>query len=284
MDLGLKGKVVLVTGAGAGMGRTIALTFAQEGANVAINDLPPGSAENKRWMEARSVSEKAKAERVVQDCEKLGVKAITAYADVTDMKQVNEMVNAFIAELGQLDILVNNAGGGVGDIRFIDTTKEQWDITIALSLVSCLNCCKAVLPHMIERKWGKIVNLLSDAWKGADRRYAVYGATKAGVSSFTRTLALEVARYGINVNTVSPDWTDDVEWTIEAEKKRLDEIGEEAYEKRRQALMRLYPLSRFYGAFGTTEDIANMVVFVSSDRARWVTGQSISVTGGYHMH
>lgn len=207
-----------------------------------------------------------------------------AYADVTDFAQTTEMVRAVIEQFGQLDILVNNVGGGWGDILFVDSTKEQWDATINLSLASCLNCCKAVLPHMIERKYGKIVNLLSDAWKGADRGYAVYGATKAGVSSFTRTLALEIGRYGINVNAVSPGWTDDVEWTIEAEKKRLEEMGEEAYEKRRQAMMRLYPLSRFYGAFGTTEDLANMIVFLSSDNARWVTGQSVSVTGGYHMH
>ena len=284
MDLGLKGKVALITGAGAGMGSTIALTFAREEANVAVNDLPPGSTEDTRWMEARGVPEMTRAEKVVNECQELGVKAMLAYADVTDFAQTTEMVRAVIEQFGQLDILVNNVGGGWGDILFVDSTKEQWDATINLSLASCLNCCKAVLPHMIERKYGKIVNLLSDAWKGADRGYAVYGATKAGVSSFTRTLALEIGRYGINVNAVSPGWTDDVEWTIEAEKKRLEEMGEEAYEKRRQAMMRLYPLSRFYGAFGTTEDLANMIVFLSSDNARWVTGQSVSVTGGYHMH
>jgi NAD(P)-dependent dehydrogenase (short-subunit alcohol dehydrogenase family) len=137
---------------------------------------------------------------------------------------------------------------------------------------------------MIERKYGKVCSLLSDAWKGADRTFAVYGATKAAISSCTRTLALENGRYGINFNCVSPGGTSGVEWTEQMQKVIAGDIGEEEATKRRQAMLRAYPLGQFYGSLGTPQDIANMTVFLCSDKARWVTGQSISVSGGYHMH
>ncbi len=298
MDLGLQGKVVVVAGAGAGIGRITALTFAQEGANVAINDLPPASDQEKRWVASKALGEKledvlgkdtmertgalTRAESVAAECRKMGVKAIHAYASVTDLEAVTEMIKKVVAEFGRIDILANCAGGA--DFSdFINSTKEQWDYTVQLCLYGVLNCCKAALPYMIEHKYGKIVNLLSDAWKGADRGLSVYGAAKAGISSFTRTLALEVGRFGINVNAVSPGATT-VEWAEQMNRRQEEALGKEAFEKRRQAILKGYPLGRFYGDLGKPEDIANMVVFLCSERARWVTGQSISVSGGYHMH
>jgi NAD(P)-dependent dehydrogenase (short-subunit alcohol dehydrogenase family) len=298
MDLGLKEKVALVTGAGAGIGRVIALTFAQEGANVAINDLPRGAAFERTWILSHGLGEKledvlgkeatarigtlTRAESVADECCKLGVKAIAAEADVTKPEEVNKMVERVIREFGRIDILVNNAGGA-HIVDFINSTKEQWDYTINLCLYGVLNCCKAVVPLMIERRYGKIVNLLSDAWKGGDRGLSVYGAAKAGISSFTRTLAFEIGRYGINVNAVSPGGTT-AEWFVQTRKRQEEEMGREAFEERFKRQLRLYPLGLFYGDLGKPEDVANVVVFLCSDKTRWVTGQSISVSGGYHMH
>lgn len=317
MNLGLEGKVALVTGAGVGIGRVIALTLAKEGSNVAVNDLRPGSSTEERWLTAHDlfhtvgksleevvgkepvriassleevvgqktvarIGRLTRAAAVVKECNQLGVKAIVAEADVTNPEEVADMVNRVIGELGKIDILINNAGGTyLSD--FIDSTKERWDYIINLCLYGVLNCTKAVLPSMIDRGYGKIVSITSEAWKGADRGLSVYGAAKAGISSFTRTLALEVGRYGINVNAVSPGTTM-VEHSIQAWRHREQTLGKEAADQKRQRQFGLHPLAQFYGRFGQPEDVANMVVFLCSDRAKWITGQSISVSGGYHMH
>jgi len=298
MDLGLKDKVALITGAGAGNGRVIALTFAREGANVVINDLPSGTPEEREWITSHMLGDKledvlgkeaisrvgtlTRAESTAEECRKLGVKAIVAEASVTNPDQVNAMVKKVIDEFGKIDILVNNAGGAkMAD--FINSTKEEWDFTIQLCLYGVLNCTKAVIPHMIERKYGKVVNILSDAWKGVDRGLSVYGAAKAGIGSLTRTCAFENGRYGINFNAVSLGGTE-VEWLRQTAEKQEEAMGKEEAERRRQAQLRVYPLGRFYGSLGKPEDVANIVVFLSSDVARWVTGQTISVSGGYHMH
>ncbi len=298
MDLGLKGKVALITGAGSGNGRVMALTFAKEGANVAINDLPTNAPDAKKWIEAHMMGDKLEnvlgkeavarggklslAESVAEECRKLGVKAIAAEASVTNPDQVNTMVKKVLDEFGQIDILVNNVGSAIAS-DFVDSTKEQWDFTIQLCLYGVLNCSRAVLPHMVERKYGKIVNIVSDAWKGVDRGLSVYGAAKAGISSITRTLALENGKNGINLNAVSLGGTE-VEWMQQMQKKQEELLGKEEFERRRKAQLRLYPLARFYGSLGKPGDAANMTVLLSSDVTRWVTGQTISVSGGYHMH
>ena len=300
MDLGLKDKVALCTGAGTGINRMIALTFAQEGANVAINDLPPRPDLDKKWMEAirggttleDAIGKEAvekwrglhRGESVAEECRRLGVKSIFAPADITDGEQVKAMVKKVIDEFGKIDILVNGAGGdalGAGD--FAKTEKKHWDYPINLCLYGMLNCTRAVLPYMIERKYGKVCSLLSDAWKGADRGQSVYGGCKAAISSISRTLAVENGRYGINFNCVSPGGTDS-EALQQMEKKRFASMSPEEVERVRKIQFSMYPLARFYGGLGKREDLANMVVFLCSDRARWVTGQSISVSGGYHMH
>jgi 2-hydroxycyclohexanecarboxyl-CoA dehydrogenase len=300
MDLGLKDKVALCTGAGTGINRVIALTFAQEGANVAINDLPVRPDLDKKWMEAirggstleDAIGKEAvekwhglhRGEAVAEECRRLGVKSIFAPADVTDSEQVKAMVKRVIDELGKIDILVNGAGGdllGAGD--FANTEKKQWEYAIDLCLYGMLNCTRAVLPHMIERRYGKVCSLLSDAWKGADRGQSVYGGCKAAISSISRTLAVENGRYGINFNCVSPGATDS-EALQQMEKKRFAGKSPEEVERIRKAQLSMYALGRFYGSLGKREDLANMVVFMCSERARWVTGQTISVSGGYHMH
>jgi 2-hydroxycyclohexanecarboxyl-CoA dehydrogenase len=305
MDLGLKDKVALVTGAGAGMCRIIAHTFAQEGANVIVNDLPPGDRAEKEWVishrmggkpfadtpekligeEATArIGKRSRAEATADECRQFGVKAMVAYASVLEFDQVEAMVKKGIDEFGQIDILVNGVGGTIPGGDFATTNPEDWRYPINLNLYGVLNCVRAALPHMIEKGYGKVVNILSEAWKGADRTFSVYGATKAGVSSFTRTLAAENGRYGINFNCVSPGGTSGVEWTEQEQKAVAAELGEEEAARRQKAMLRAYPLGRFYGALGTPQDVADMTVFLCSDRAKWVTGQTISVSGGYHMH
>ncbi|MBI2859145.1 MAG: SDR family oxidoreductase [Chloroflexi bacterium] len=297
MDLGLKGKVALVTGAGAGNGRAVCLALAREGAYVAVNDLPRDSASEKKWISARGGQKledvvgkefsarvgDSRALSVANECRALGVKAIPAEADVTNLGDVERMVEKVVAEFGRVDILVNNAGASGGAEDLVNTNKEKWDFIINLCLYSVINCCKTVLPHMIKQRGGKIVNFLSETWKGADKGMAIYGAAKAGVSSLTRTAALEAAPYGINVNAVSPG-TVTTEWMMQSRERQKQQMGEETFEARLKKKMALYPLTRAYGEVTSPEDIADLVVFLSSERAKWITGQSISISGGYHMH
>lgn len=297
MDLGLKGKVALVTGAGAGNGRSVCLALAGEGANVAVNDLPRDSTSEKNWISARGgkkledvvgrdISLKmgdSRALSVANECRALGVKAIAAEADVTNFADVERMVQKTLDEFGRIDILVNNAGASGGAEDLIKISKEKCDFIINLCLYSVINCCKAVLPHMMSQKSGKIVNFLSETWKGADRGMSVYGAAKAGVSSMTRTVALEAAPYGINVNAISPG-TVTTEWMMQSRERQREEMGEEAFEARLKKKLAQYPLTRAYGDVTRPEDIADLVVFLCSARAKWITGQSISISGGYHMH
>lgn len=297
MDLGLKGKVALVTGAGAGNGRAVCLALAREGANVAVNDLPRDSASEKRWISARGgqkledvvgadASAKmgdSRALSVANECQALGVKAIPVEGDVTSLGDVERIVQKAVAEFGRIDILVNNAGASGGSEDLVKTNKEKWDFIINLCLYSVINCCKTVLPYMMNQKGGKIVNFLSEAWKGADRGMAIYGAAKAGVSSLTRTVALEAAPYGINVNAISPG-TVTTEWMMQSRERQKEEMGEDAFEARLKKKLAFYPLTKAYGEVTRPEDIADLVVFLCSERAKWITGQSISISGGYHMH
>ena len=258
MDLGLKGKVAIVTGSGVGIGRVIVLTLAREGADVVVMDVFEDR--------VRAVAEEARA---------LGVRSLAVQADVTDMGQVEEMVKKVIDTFGKIDILVNNAGragnweAGYKPGPFYRSRKEDWDYTIQLCLYGMMNCTKAVLPHMISQKYGKIVNMVSDAGRVGDPLFAVYGAAKAGVVNLIKTLAKENGRYNININGVSAATT------------RTERISGQLAEdpEREKKILPLYPLGRL----GEPQDLANAVVFFASDRASWITGQTLSVDGGYAM-
>lgn len=306
MDLGLKGKVVLVTGSGSGVGRVIALTFAEEGANVAVNDLAPKTKSFDDWAKSglskgKTISELFPKEvqdryknlspafAVAEECKKLGSKANGFEADVTKFDQVQAMVEKVLKEYGVIDVLVNNAGGAM-DIGapFATMSKEAVEWTTNLCYYGPMFCIKAVLPHMIERKQGRIVNILSDARKGTDRGLAVYGAAKAGIESFTKTIACEVARYGVHVNAVSPAGPNLSERAVQGWKQTEQQIGKEAARERMDKMLKLYLLGpyykeKFYRGEGSAKDVANMVAFLASERADWVTAQTISVSGGYHV-
>lgn len=261
MDLFLKGKVAMVTGAGGGIAKTIATTFAEEGADVVVAELDQG-----------------RAQGTIDECKAKGVRAVPALGNVVDKNVVDEMVKKASDELGKIDILVNTVGAsvhtGVGmPADFHLTTPKDWQSNLDYCFLAALNCTHACLPGMMERNYGKIVNILSDAYKGRDKRMSLYGAAKAATSIWAKTIAMEVGKYGINVNCVAPGST------------RTDSTSfvydDPAMAEMKQKMMKVYPLAKARGNLGMPEDIANMVVFLCSDRASWVTGQAVSVSGGY---
>lgn len=251
MDFGLTGKVAIVTGAGGqkGFGRAIAVTLAKEGCAVAVADVD---------IEG--------AEQTTAEIKNLGRQAIAVKVDITRTAEVNDMVKTALSRFGKIDILVNNAGAGTPPKFFIDTTEEEWDFNINLNLKGMLRCTKAVLGHMIANKAGKIVNLSSLGAKTGGEHAIVYSAAKAGVISFTKGLATEVAPLGINVNCVAPG----VGLTNFIKNAPRDVIDE---------LIQKTPSRRTC----TPQDIANAVLYLASDASIDVVGQTISVDGGLTM-
>lgn len=263
MDLVLEGKVAIVTGSGEGIGRRTILTFAEEGANVVVNDIVP-----------------SKVETVVNEVQRLGAKALGAVADVTNADEVNDMVKKVISEFGRIDILVNNAY--LSDRKFFAlSSRQDWDKPINVCLYGTLNCTRAVIGHMIEQGYGKIISVVSDAARVGEAINPAYAAAKGGILSFSKTLALEEGRHNINVNCVAPSATN-TERRIRERQQRWEQATEEERKKikeRDEGQLRLYPLRRL----GQPEDLANMIVFLASERASWITGQCISVNGGFAM-
>jgi 3-oxoacyl-[acyl-carrier protein] reductase len=272
MDMGIAGKVALVTGGGQGIGRQIALTLAEEGARVAVNDIVLEKAEDT----AREIRER-------------GGTALAVQADVTDEAAVNAMVERVLQELGALDILVNNAGiplragegvegGGQGERYFPAGGRKSWDRTMNLITYGVLNCCQAVVPHMVNAGGGKIVSIISDAGRVGEPRLTTYSMAKAGVIGFSKALAKEVGRHNINVNCVSPGATATPATGNIGQGERTPE-----QEERMRAIYRVYPMARGLNRLGLPSDIADAVTFLVSQRANWITGQTLSVSGGYSM-
>jgi NAD(P)-dependent dehydrogenase (short-subunit alcohol dehydrogenase family) len=262
MDLGISGRVALVTGAGRGIGAEIGRTLAAEGVRVAVNDL---------FQE--------RADESAEEMRRAGAEAIGVAFDVTDFAAVEAGVRRVLDEFGQVDILVNNAGipaatandalpsaGGL----FGGTDREQWDRTMGLITYGVLNCARAVIGPMTEKRWGRIVSVISDAGRVGEPRLVAYSMAKAGVVGFTKALAKEAGRNCITVNCVSPATT-----VTDATKDWIAAQGEQ--------IMRAYPLARGLGRLGQPSDIANAVAFLASERAEWITGQVLSVNGGYSM-
>ncbi|MBI2831562.1 MAG: 3-oxoacyl-ACP reductase FabG [Chloroflexi bacterium] len=246
----LEGRVAIVTGAGGGIGRQVALGLAREGADIIATDIAVGP-----------------LTKVVNEVNALGRKAIAVKTDVTSSDEVARMVKEALKEFGKIDILANIAGGAArGEKRgpFYEGKKDAWVSVINLNLMGTLICCHAVLEHMMQRKSGKIINIGSVAGMiGSSVDMADYSAAKAGVIGFTKALAKEVGAYGINVNCVSPG-------PIATE--RFHQLPSEVTDK----LKELTWLKRW----GRPEEIANMVVFLATDDASFVTGQNYAVCGG----
>jgi 2-hydroxycyclohexanecarboxyl-CoA dehydrogenase len=246
------GRVALVTGAGRGIGRAIALRLAEHGDAVAIGDIREDDA-----------GETATA------IEELGGRAVALPLDVTDSGSVENAVEETLGLLGPVEILVNNAGWDEMH-PFLETDEPFWDRVIEVNFKGCLRMTRAALPGMVDRKWGRIVNIGSDAGRVGSSFESVYSGAKGGVIAFTKTIAREYARSGVTANTVCPGPTDT---------PMLAEVATEQGEKIIEAMKRAIPMKRL----AMPEDIATAVAFFASDEADYITGQTLSVSGGLTM-
>jgi 2-hydroxycyclohexanecarboxyl-CoA dehydrogenase len=241
----LDGKIAIVTGAGRGIGKAIAGKLAAEGATVVVTDLDAGAA-------GQTAAELTGA--------------MAMQADVTDRLGVQAMADRVTREFGRIDVLVNNAGWDKASL-FLESDPADWDRAIAINLYGVLHACTAVLPVMVARASGAVVNLGSDAGRVGSSGEAVYSAAKGGIIAFTKSLAREMARHQIRVNCVCPGPTDTALFASFAGPGL------------REALTKAIPFRRL----GQPTDVANVVAFLASDEASFVTGQTVSVSGGLTM-
>ena len=263
MELGLKGKNVIVTGGGSNIGRAIVHAFAAEGCNITIAELAP------------SQGEKVAAELAATNSESR-IKVIAT--DVSDHLQVERMVEQSLAEFGSIDVLVNNVGWTI-DRLFMEKPREEWEKEIQVNLWGAINCIHSVLPSMIDRQSGAIVSISSDAGRMGEYREAVYSACKAGIIALNKSVARETGRYGIRLNSVCPGVVVPPQEESISEESMWNQMRDIFTEDVRERVKRSYPLRRL----ATSNEIANAVVFLASDAASFITGQTLSVSGGYTM-
>jgi len=261
MDLKLKGKVALITGAGSGMGQHMAIEFAKEGAKIAVNDVnKDGIAETIKQVQAA------------------GGEAMDAGCDITDFEAAKAMIAKIEATYGRVDIVVNNAAVLAKHALFLETTPQENDKEIKVILYGTMNVTRAVLPGMMERKYGKLVTIATDAARIGQEREVSYSAAKGGVVAFSKSVAREAGPSNINVNIVSPGATNSP-MRINNLKAYEEKFGKEKLEEREAKVRRVYPLRRI----GEMEDVTNAVLFFASDVSRHMTGQIVSVSGGFTM-
>jgi NAD(P)-dependent dehydrogenase (short-subunit alcohol dehydrogenase family) len=250
MDYKLNGKVALVTGAARDVGREIALALAAEGATIAVN----------------YNSSPKEAEAVVAEIKAAGGNARAYQANVADYEAVTSMVASIVKDFNSIDILVNNAGLVLKD-RFVDSTPEQWERQIGVGLYGVIHTCHAVAPYMIKQNGGRIISLAGDSARVGENGLAVTAAARGGAIALTKSLAKELGRANITVNAVALGLIEtahsDPEWLA----------------ANRDKIVRMYPLRRI----GKPDDIAPTIAFLASDGGKWITGQVLSVNGGFSM-
>jgi 3-oxoacyl-[acyl-carrier protein] reductase len=244
----LKDKKAVVTGAGQGIGRSIALKAAQEGADVVVAEMNPDT-----------------GAQTAGEIESLGRKAMFVAVDVADQRSVQNMVSQVLGAWKRIDILVNNAGFDRG-ATLLKVKEEDWDAVLGVHLKGTLNCIQAVAPHMIENRYGKIVNISSIYGKSGGIAAISYSAAKAGIMGLTKSVARELGRYQINVNVVVPGLT-------------LTPTIAKMPEKYKNVILDHTPLGRI----GKPEEVANVVAFLASDEASFMTGAAVDVSGGSNM-
>jgi 3-oxoacyl-[acyl-carrier protein] reductase len=249
MDLGLRGRVAVVTGGASGVGREIALSLAAEGAYVAVNY-------------RSSVKD---AETLVGNIVAKGGKAKAYKADVADLAAVKAMVDEIVKDFGGLNILINNAGLAIRQ-RFLETKPEDWRRQIDACLYGAIHCCYAVAPHLESAKNGRIISVIGDSSRVGESGLAIVAAARAGVVALMKSLARELGRSGTTANTVSLGLVEtphDKDWV----------------DANRDKLIKLYPLRRL----GLPDDVAPMVTLLASPHSGWITGQVLSISGGFSM-
>ncbi|MBU2550634.1 MAG: SDR family oxidoreductase [Proteobacteria bacterium] len=268
MDLGLKDKVAVVSGAGQGVGREIARVLAEEGARVTVNDLFQD-----------------RADKVANEIKGAGGQALGIKADVTSLEDVQAMIDKTVEAFGPVDILVNNAGvphqvrsGEASRSTFAMSTPQDWKRQIDLNLYGFLNCAHAVINSMIERRGGKILSVISEAGRTGEANLMVYSGAKAAILGCTKALAREVGRYAINVNCIAIGAT--------AHEGTLPILNPEATPETDPILnkmLKVYPIGRGLGRIGRPMDAAVAIALLASDRTPFITGQCLSVSGGFSM-
>ena len=263
MELGLSGKTAIITGGGSNIGRAIVHAFSDEGSNIVIAELDPA--------QGQRVAEEVKAANS-------GGRAMVVATDVTNHESVNSMVETATAEFGGVDVLVNNAGWTI-DRLFLEKPREEWEREVQVNLWGAINCIHAVLPGMVERQGGSVVCLSSDAGRMGEYREAVYSACKAGVIALSKSIARETGRHGLRLNCVCPGLVVPSEEETISENSMWNQMRDVFTPEARERAIRAYPLRRMAQA----REIANAVVFLASDAASFITGQTLSVSGGYTM-
>ncbi|HHQ6689951.1 TPA: 3-oxoacyl-[acyl-carrier-protein] reductase [Staphylococcus aureus] len=242
-------KSALVTGASRGIGRSIALQLAEEGYNVAVN----------------YAGSKEKAEAVVEEIKAKGVDSFAIQANVADADEVKAMIKAVVSQFGSLDVLVNNAGI-TRDNLLMRMKEQEWDDVIDTNLKGVFNCIQKATPQMLRQRSGAIINLSSVVGAVGNPGQANYVATKAGVIGLTKSAARELASRGITVNAVAPGFI-------------VSDMTDALSDELKEQMLTQIPLARF----GQDTDIANTVAFLASDKAKYITGQTIHVNGGMYM-
>jgi 3-oxoacyl-[acyl-carrier protein] reductase len=270
MDFGLNGKVALVTGGGQGVGKQICIDLANEGAYVVVNDL---------------VLERA--QEVAHEIHQTGGKAVAIQADITKYDDVLSMVSKATEHFGNsISVLVNNAGiiperreKGGRTPEFINMPMEDWSKIINLNFYGTMNCCKAVLPEMVNHKTGRIINIISEAGRIGEANMAVYSGAKAAIAGFGKALAKEHGKHAITVNSValgavSHSGIKDGPLHIHATVENNDILGK---------MISMYPISKGLKRLAKPGDVSGAVVFLASDQAIFITGQTIGASGGFTM-
>lgn len=265
MDLKIKGRIALVTGAANGIGRAVALRLADEGAKVVVVDINEGA-----------------AQKVVADIKTGGGEGLAVCCDATSPDDVEAMVRRALDAYGAIDILVNNVGGGSGIDLVVQSKIENWDKTIEINLKSAYLACRAVARVMIPRKQGRIINMSSVSGRQGEQLLSAYCAAKFGMIGFSQTLAKELARHNITVNTVCPGYVYTPGWEKLAEevRDRQPALAHKSLQEIFDARVKeVTPLRRPQ----SPEEIAVLVAYLASEDARSITGQAISIDGGIVM-